>query len=164
MAEWVLFGIVSAIAISSAVMMVLSRNPIHSALWLVLTFICVAVYYLMVGAQFLFAVQIIVYTGAIMVLFVFVVMLLNPEREAEPLVPRAHRVASLLLSIAFLTVLARGVAKRAGLGPIPTLPGGTTLRDLGRSLYTEWLFPFELASVLLLVAMIGAIVLSKRRL
>lgn len=163
MAEWILFGIVSAIAIGSAVMMVLSRNPIHSALWLVLTFICVAVFFLMVGAQFLFAVQVIVYTGAIMVLFVFVVMLLNPEREAEPLVPRAHRVASLVLSAALLGVLARGIAGRAGLGSITAAPGGITLRDLGRSLYTEWLFPFELASVLLLVAMIGAIVLSRRR-
>jgi len=163
MIEWVLFGMLTAVALVSAVMMLASRSAVHSALWLVLTFFAISGFFLTLGAQFLAVVQVIVYAGAIMVLFLFVVMLLNPEREREPAVPRGGVVAASVLGAAFLGIVGQGVATRAGLGTIPTPAGGLTIQKLGLSLYNEWLFPFELASILLLVAMIGAIVLAKRR-
>ncbi len=162
MAEWILFGILSVVAITSALMMVLNRNPVHSALWLVLTFLCVAVFFLILGAQFLFAVQIIVYTGAIMVLFLFVVMLLNPEREHEMPSGGNERLGAVGLGVLLLLLIAGGVLQRAGL-PAPSTAPAVTMRDVGLALYGQWLLPFELASILLLAAMVGAIVLTKRR-
>ena len=163
MAEWILFLVFGTLAVASALMMVFNRNPVHAALWLVLTFLCVAVLFLILGAQFLAAVQIIVYTGAIMVLFLFVVMLLNLEREQEPLAAGPHRGIAVALAALLLFVLVGAFVSRAGFPMLPS-PGRTIgIRDLGMSLYNEWFFPFELASVLLLVAMIGAIVLAKRR-
>ncbi|NLC58947.1 MAG: NADH-quinone oxidoreductase subunit J [Armatimonadetes bacterium] len=163
MTEWILFVVLSVIAIGSAVMMLVGRNPVHCALWLVLTFFCVAGFFLTLGAPFLAAVQIIVYTGAIMILFLFVVMLVNPEREGEPAVPASHRRAGLTLAAVLLVVMVGAITTRSGLGAIPTEPGGVTLRQVGTALLTEWMLPFELTSVLLLVAMIGAIVLARRR-
>ncbi|MBI3944901.1 MAG: NADH-quinone oxidoreductase subunit J [Armatimonadetes bacterium] len=163
MTEWILFIVLTAVAVGSALMMVLNRNPVHAALWLVLTFLAVAVFFLVLGAQFLFAAQIIIYTGAIMVLFLFVVMLLNLEREREPIVTGGQRAAAVALAFALLAVLVIAIAARTSFPTMAMVPGGITLTDLGVALFDEWLLPFELASILLLVAMIGAIALARRR-
>jgi NADH-quinone oxidoreductase subunit J len=163
MLEWILFAALGAVAIGSALAMVLGRNPVHSALWLVLTFFCVGGLFLMLGAQFLFAVQVIVYAGAIMVLFLFVVMLLNLDRESEPLAKGTQRLAAGVAAASFLAVLAATVGRRLGFQAAVPPQQVVGICDIGTSLFNEWFFPFELASVLLLVAMVGAIVLARRR-
>lgn len=161
--EWVLFLLLGGVAVASALAMLFSRNPVHAALWLVLTFFCVAGLFLILGAQFLFAVQIIVYTGAIMVLFLFVVMLLNLEREAEPITAGTPRVLGFGLAGLLLAIFIAAIVRRAGFQYVPAGQPAVTTKGLGWALYNEWVLPVELASILLLVAMVGAIVLARRK-
>ena len=159
--EWVVFLVVAAAAIASALGLVVRTNPLHAALFLVGNLFCMAVLYLMLQAEFLALAQIIVYAGAIMVLFVFAIMLLIPGRAetgADPL-RRARRFAlpaAAALGLVVVTVVVRG---GAGGGRGPAGGGGA----LGRALFTDYLFPFEVTSVLLLAALIGALTLAKRR-
>ena len=160
-------------ALATAMMTVVSPNPIRSALFLVLNLFCVAVLYLLLNAYFLAAVQVVVYAGAIMVLFLFVIMLLNlgtPDRQAD----RLHRmipvavIGALILASVIGYTIARAVPTPE-LSPEAALRAMTqgTVEGIGHNLYNPnqpWLFPFEITSVLLLVASIGAIVLAKRRL
>ncbi len=163
------FFILAAVAVISALMVVTNVNPVRSALSLVVTFLSVALLYITLSAHFIAAVQIIVYAGAIMVLFLFVIMLLNlgAPAEAEPK-NKAQSRAALALSAVFLTALA--------LAPLVTFSTDAkseaaiknlgTVSTIGASLYNPalpWLFPFEATSILLLVAVVGAIVLAKRR-
>ena len=168
-ASLITFFVLAAIAIISALLVVVNVNPVRSALSLVVTFLTVAALYITLEAQFIAAVQIIVYAGAIMVLFLFVIMLLNlsvPQaiKETGKLQPRA----ALLLSVVFISLLAAA--------PLLTLPAPQatvaqiarlgTVEAIGKSLYSPtlpWLFPFEMTSILLLVAVIGAIVMAKRK-
>lgn len=164
----VFFAIVTIVAIVSALLVVTCKNPINSALSLVLTFFCLATFYVMLEAPFMAAIQIIVYAGAIMVLIVFTIMLLNIRVDANK--KHAHQVAlgtvvgivTLLLAGLFLT---RGKAATIA-GPITSdlikQVGHTEL--LGTVLFTEFLLPFEAASILLLAAMVGAVILAKRKL
>ena len=159
------FWILAIIAVGSAAGVVLRRNPIHSALFLVVHLATLAAFFLKMRAEFLATVQIIVYAGAIAVLFVFAIMVLIPGREEtgpDPL--RAQRllavpVAGLLLVL--LAVMLRSTLF-AGAGPAQPVPGGVAI--IGRALFTDYLFPFEVTSVLLLVALVGVIALAKRRL
>ena len=160
----VAFVIVALMAVGSALGLVLRRNPIHGALFLVVNLGSVAIFYLMLGAEFLAAAQVIVYAGAIMVLFVFAIMVLIPGKEETG--PDPHRglrvwalpVAGLLfLQVVVWLIVARGAAPAAR----PAAGGG--VEAIGRLLFTDYLFPFELTSVLLLAAMVGVLLLARRR-
>jgi NADH-quinone oxidoreductase subunit J len=160
----VAFVIVAALAILSALGLILKRNPIHGALFLVVNLGCVAVFYLMLGAEFLAAAQVIVYAGAIMVLFVFAIMVLIPgKEETGPDPRRSTRVLALPVGGLLLVQLAVILwTKRGGPPASPSRTSGT-VESLGKLLFTDYLFPFELTSVLLLAAMVGVLVLARRR-
>jgi NADH-quinone oxidoreductase subunit J len=156
------FVIVAALAVASALGLVLKRNPIHGALFLVVNLGCVAVLYLMLGAEFLAAAQVIVYAGAIMVLFVFAIMVLIPgKEETGPDPRRSTRVLALPVGAVLLGLLVFILVRRGAAPTTPPQTGG--VESLGRLLFTDFLFPFELTSVLLLAAMIGVLVLARRR-
>jgi NADH-quinone oxidoreductase subunit J len=157
----VLFFALALIAIGGAVSLILQKHPIHSALSLIVVMVALAGLYLLLGAEFISAVQIIVYAGAIMVLFVFVIMLLNAGVEERT---RFSRSATYIgLPMAFL--LAGSLAAWVLMGSA-TLPGNagqtTSTRDLSMLLFRDYAFPFELTSVLILIAIMGAIVLAQR--
>jgi len=165
------FAVLAALSVLSAVMVVVHRNPVRSALWLVCNLIVLAVLYLTLSAQFVAAVQVIVYAGAIMVLFLFTIMLLNlgaPEALRET--GRVQRAVGAALGLSFLTAILGAGAVSVGLGaPAATpesLSTGGTVETIGKLLFDAgqpWLFSFELTSVLLLMGIVGAIVLAKRR-
>ena len=159
------FLVVAIAAVASAVAVLVMRNTVHSALCLVANFFCLAVLYLSLRAEFLAAVQIIIYAGAIMVLFLFVVTLLNPGMvERDDRLP-SQRTLATVLGILFLVAV--GAAVLAGrpvgvAGAYPPLDPDNT-KAIGLTLFRNFLLPFEVSSVLLLVAMVGAIVLAKRK-
>ncbi|MDP3767680.1 MAG: NADH-quinone oxidoreductase subunit J [Dehalococcoidia bacterium] len=161
--ERVAFFLLAAIATGSALGLVLKKNPIHGALFLVVNLGCVAVFYLMLGAEFLAAAQIIVYAGAIMVLFVFAIMVLIPgKEETGPDPRRRYRLAALPLGVLLLAQLVVVVARPRA--PAATgAPVAGNVETIARLLFTDYLFPFELTSVLLLAAMVGVLVLARRR-
>jgi NADH-quinone oxidoreductase subunit J len=160
----VAFVIIALVALGSALGLVVRRNPIHGALFLVVNLGSVAALYLMLGAEFLAAAQVIVYAGAIMVLFVFAIMVLIPgKEETGPDPRRVLRLWALPVgAVLFLLVVARlvtsGGAPAAGKPPVS---GG--VEAIGRLLFTDYLFPFELTSVVLLAAMVGVLLLARRR-
>jgi NADH-quinone oxidoreductase subunit J len=157
------FVVVALLAVGSALALVLRRNPIHGALFLVINLGCVAVFYLMLGAEFLAAAQVIVYAGAIMVLFVFAIMVLIPGKEETGPDPRRPvRLLALPVGLVLFVQLVLIVTAR-GAVPAPPAATGGGVESLGRLLFTDYLFPFELTSVLLLAAMIGVLVLARRR-
>jgi len=165
----IVFAINTLAAVFSAINVIVQTNPVYSALFLVGNFFCLAVYYLLLDAQFLAAVQIIVYAGAIMVLFLFVVTLLSPGREeTENNRLRALQIPSMILAL----ILGVGIAGTLFLNDIRgtantdanAFPQGLgTVQTVGDQLFHYFLFPFEVTSLLLLVAMLGAVVLAKRR-
>jgi NADH-quinone oxidoreductase subunit J len=161
--ERAVFFLLAAIATGSALGLVLKKNPIHGALFLVVNLGSVAVFYLMLGAEFLAAAQVIVYAGAIMVLFVFAIMVLIPgKEETGPDPRRRYRLAALPLGLLLLGQLVLVVARpRAPAAPSAAAAG--TVEAVARLLFTDYLFPFELTSVLLLAAMVGVLVLARRR-
>jgi NADH-quinone oxidoreductase subunit J len=164
----IVFWVFAPISIASAVGMLLVRNAVHAALFLIVNFFCLAVFFLLLDAPFLFAVQIVVYAGAIMVLFLFVIMLLGvdsnvPVRERLVLQPPL----AFVLGAAFVVELF--LAIRAGVGFATKAPdvftaneGGNT-QAVARVLFAQYFFPFEVTSILLLVAAIAAMVLAHRR-
>lgn len=165
--DLIFFLILSLISVSTALGMLLSRNAVYSALFLVLNFITVAVFYLLLGAPFIAMAQITVYAGAIMVLFLFVIMLLGAESlpEAEVLPwqkPLAALLAAALAIESTFIFLTRARPVGAVAQPDPAVNTVTNLRALGETLFTQYLLPFEVTSILLLVAMIGAIVLVRK--
>jgi NADH-quinone oxidoreductase subunit J len=148
-------------------MMILKRNPVHSALCLVVVFVCLALLYVLLGAEFLAAVQVIVYAGAIMVLFLFVIMLLNLEAEArsQGLSRTAFRACSMVgAGLLLLLLLGGGALKVLRGAPMEQLSGapGNT-RAVAELLFTKYLLPFEVTSILLLAAIVGALVLAGKR-
>jgi NADH-quinone oxidoreductase subunit J len=162
------FVVVGAVAIAGAASMVLSRNAVHSALFLVVNLFCVAFLYLSLNAEFLAVVQVIVYAGAIVVLFLFVITLLNPTESESPDRLRnqgvlAGLLAAVLLVVSGLAILSGAVTTRLP-AALPDVPWGDNVQAIGTQLYSNFLFPFEATSLLLLVAIVGATVLAKRRL
>lgn len=163
------FSIIAVVAVVGAAGMVLARNAVHSALFLVANLFCVALLYLSLNADFLAVVQVIVYAGAIMVLFLFVVTLLNPSQRETP--DRLHGqpwvagVLALVLLLEVAGVILSGVFTtiRSSATP-PAVDWSDNVHAIGTLLYSQFLFPFELTSILLLVAIVGATVLAKRRL
>jgi NADH-quinone oxidoreductase subunit J len=157
------FFVLAAIAIGAALGLVLKQNAIHGALFLVVNLGAVAAFYLMLGAEFLAAAQVIVYAGAIMVLFVFAIMVLIPgKEEAGPDPRRAVRLLALPVGALLFILLAIVIAGRWSGPPAPGAPVGS-VSAVGRLLFTSYLFPFELTSVLLLAAMVGVLLLARRR-
>jgi NADH-quinone oxidoreductase subunit J len=163
--EMAIFLIFAALALVSAVVVVAHKNPVYSTLSLVLTLFAVAVLFVLLGAPFLGALQILVYAGAIVVLFLFVIMLLNVQREEhQPSGQIVQRVVATAAAVAFFLMLG-GLFRHAG-ASAPTLAPLSEnlvgLRPLARALFTEYLLPFEIVGLLLLVAVIGATVVAKR--
>jgi NADH-quinone oxidoreductase subunit J len=157
------FVLIAGVAVGSALGLVLKRNPIHGALFLVVNLGTVAVLYLTLGAQFLAVAQIAVYAGAIMVLFLFAIFVLIPgKEETGPDPRRAYRLLALPVGAALLVLLAVVVAAGARGGTAaPAAPDG--VEAIARLLFTDYLFPFEVTSVLLLAAMVGVLLLARRR-
>ena len=166
--ELAYFLAVSVIAVLAAVAVIVSRNSVHSALFMVVNLFCVAMLYLSLAAEFLAVVQITVYAGAIMVLFLFVVTMLNPAKEETP-----NRLANRLpLAVALGLVLLVGLSlalqprfvkvAESAQSQASQAAGGNT-QMVGGLLYTQYLLPFELASLLLLVGMVAAVVLGRKR-
>ena len=165
--ELISFLVLAIIAIATAAGMLVSRNAIYSALFLVLNFTTVAVFYLLLGAPFIAMAQITVYAGAIMVLFLFVIMLLGaeslPQAEVIPWQrPLAIILAVLLAGEAAFLLITRARLAQAVTPPDPAVNTVGTLRQLGEALFNQYLLPFEVTSILLLVAMVGAIVLTQK--
>ncbi len=158
-----IFLFLSAIAVFCGLMTILSRNPIHSALYLIGCFFAIAGHYMLLNAEFLAIVHIIVYAGAIMVLFLFTVMLMNLNEESENHKPALSKIAAVVAAglLGFVLIAA---LLRADTTAVPQLPEGNIgqIKTLGKVLLKEYLFPFEFASILLLVAMIGAVLLAKK--
>ncbi len=169
MADWYVFWVIAPISVLSAGAMVLSRNAVHAALLLIVNFFTLAVFFLILGSPFLFVVQIIVYAGAIMVLFLFVVMLLGVDRRI-PLTDRlkAQRWLALLLAaglVAEVVVVVR-LGVRLGGSRLPDFTRvnrGGNIQALARVLFGPYFLPFEITSVLLIVAAIGAMMHGRRR-
>ena len=159
------FVLVAALAVASAVGLIVKKNPIHGALFLVVNLGCVAVLYLTLGAEFLAAAQVIVYAGAIMVLFVFAIMVLIPGKEETGPDPRRRwRLLALpagALLFAQLILIVGAVRRTSGPGSPGRVSG--SVEAIGRLLFTDYLFPFELTSVLLLAAMVGVMLLARKR-
>jgi NADH-quinone oxidoreductase subunit J len=166
--ETLFVAIVAAVAAVAGVMVVLMRTTVYSALFLVLNFFCLAVLYLTLSAEFVGIVNVLVYAGAIMVLFLFVIFLINPTREEERDRLPNQRALGIGLGGALLVLVALIVWRAGGanLGTVPPpMPAvESNIAAVGELLYTKYLFPFEAASLILLAAIIGAIVLAKRTL
>jgi NADH-quinone oxidoreductase subunit J len=156
------FYFLSFLAVLSALMVVFSKNPIHSVLYLVITFFCVACHYLLLNAQFLAAVHVIVYAGAIMVLFLYVIMLLNLNQEDESQKSNLWRAAA-VITAGLLMVVIVGALRGAEAAKInfETLNDVGLVKNLGKLLFNEFLLPFEVVSILLLAALVGAVMLGK---
>ena len=161
----ILFYSLGFIALFAALMTVLSKNPIHSVLYLILTFFAIAGHYVLLNAQFLAVVNVIVYAGAIMVLFLFVIMLLNLNKETEP---QKSSMVKLIGTIGagVLLVLTVAVLKKANASmPMGLNEGNINIglvKNLGKVLFNDFLLPFEFASILLLSAMVGAVLLASK--
>jgi NADH-quinone oxidoreductase subunit J len=166
--EWVVFAVFAVVALAGAGGVVLARKPVHAALFLVLTLFCMAVFFVMQSADFLAAVQVIVYAGAIVVLFLFVIMLLGIESEdlfEEPL--PAQRPLAVIVGAALIAglLLVAGILQPTGaVQQRGAALGGdvTNIEKIATSLFTSFLWPFEITSVLLVIAVVGAVVLARR--
>lgn len=160
----ILFWFLSVMAIFSGLMMITSKNPVHSVLWLIVTFFAISGHYILLNAQFLAIVNIIVYAGAIMVLFLFVIMLMNLNKETEPQKSRWLKMAGAVAGGCLLLVLVaalkdsdikqqHALVKEGNIGLIQTL---------GKELFSTYVVPFEISSILFLSAMVGAVVIGKK--
>lgn len=161
----ILFYALSAFAIVSAIMVLVSKNPIHSVLWLILVFFAISGHYILLNAQFLAIVNIIVYAGAIMVLFLFVIMLMNVKKDNEPQKQLLVKFTGVIAGGSFLTLLIALVKQTSQLqGKQVLLNEGTIglIHPLGKALFSDFVIPFEISSVLFLSAMVGAVIIGKK--
>lgn len=159
----ILFWFLSVLAVGAAIGVVLSKSPIYSVLWLIVVFFSISGHYILMNAQFLAIVNIIVYAGAIMVLFLFVIMLMNLNTNAEPpkniYLKSAGVIAGMCLMIVFVAALANSYDIRV------TMAKGSDIgliKNLGKALFNTYVIPFEISSVLFLSAMVGAVVIGKK--
>ena len=162
-AELVIFFVLAALAVFGALSLILQKHPIHSALSLIVVMIALAGLYLLLGAEFVAAVQIIVYGGAIMVLFVFVIMLLNAGIEEHTNISKMAGPPGLLLVIALAGFIAATIARSTGTIQSVAQTGQLAdTRSLSNMIFKDFVYPFELTSFLILVAVMGALVLAQR--
>jgi len=160
----IIFYILATITLSTAFLTIYSKNPIHSAIYLVVCFFSIAGHYLLFNAQFLAVVHLIVYSGAIMILFLFTIMLMNLNKEDEVHKPRITRFGAIvvfcLLSVVMIAIF---INSKTIMGEYDmTGEDYQSIKKLGKVLLNEYMVPFEFASILLLVAMIGTVLLSKK--
>jgi NADH-quinone oxidoreductase subunit J len=160
----ILFWFLSVLALFSALMVVTSKNPVHSVLWLIATFFAISGHYILLNAQFLAIVNIIVYAGAIMVLFLFVIMLMNLSKSTAPQKNKWLRLAGAVSGGALLLVLVAAlkdseISQRAA--EVNTGDIGL-IKNLGKELFSTYVVPFEISSILFLSAMVGAVVIGKK--
>lgn len=159
-----IFLILSALTIITALFVVFAKNPMYSVLSLIACFFTIAGHYLMLNAQFLAIVHIIVYAGAIMVLFLFVVMLLNLNSDTEPQKTMKLKLAGVTGGgLVFLTLLASLKAALPGIYELPEPSAIGYVQEIGIKLFTDYLLPFEITSILFLSAMVGALLLAKKQ-
>lgn len=158
----ILFWILAVLALFSALMVISSKNPVYSVLWLIVTFFTISGHYILLNAQFLAVVNIIVYAGAIMVLFLFVIMLMNLSKENEPQKNKWLKMAGAVAGGSLLLVLV--AALRDTESRMTELATGEIglIQNLGKALFSDFVVPFEISSILFLSAMVGAVVLGKR--
>ncbi len=158
----ILFWILSGIALISALLVVTSKHPVYSVLALIVTFFCISGHYILLNAQFLAVVNIIVYAGAIMVLFLFVIMLMNLNKDTEPQKNKWLKLAGAVAGGTLLLVMVAALKSteqrmtELGTGDIGLI------QNLGKVLFTDYVVPFEIASILFLSAMVGAVVIGKK--
>ena len=169
MADWIVFWVMAPISVASGIAMILARKAVHSALLLIVNFFTLAVFFLILGAPFLFVVQIIVYAGAIMVLFLFVIMLLGVGSEV-PLGERikGQRWIALVLGVGLVAEVFTAVRLGLGLrrGSLPDFAAanqGGNIQALAKVLFNQYFFPFEVTSILLIIAAIGAMLHGRRQ-
>ena len=167
MAAQLLFFFLATVAVAAALGMLLSRSPVNSALWLVLNFFCIAGLYIVLSATFIGVIQVLVYAGAIMVLFLFVIMLLNLEAPPKLAGIDWARVAGFLVGMALLSQLVYAIA--AGFNMTPLAIASSEAMQTGdaaflaESLFTRYALPLEITALLLLAATVGAVMLAKQR-
>ncbi len=160
----IMFWLLSALAIGSALMVVFSKNPVYSVLFLIVTFFAISGHYILMNAQFLAIVNIIVYAGAIMVLFLFVVMLMNLNKQSEPPRNLWMILASIVSGGILLLVIVMASRDTGNVSTKLEMSGGNIglIENLGTKLFTEYVVPFEISSVLFLSAMVGAVILGRK--
>ncbi len=161
----ILFWGLSALALVSALMVLFSKNPVHSVLWLIAVFFAISGHYILLNAQFLAIVNLIVYAGAIMVLFLFVIMLMNLNAETEPQKNIYLKFAGVISGGLVLVMLVSVIRSASELqGKTATMKTGDIglITNLGKVLFTQYVVPFEISSVLFLSAMVGAVVIGKK--
>jgi NADH-quinone oxidoreductase subunit J len=159
----VIFFVLAALSVFAAISLIVQRHPIHSALSLIVVMVSLAGLYLLMGAEFVAAVQIIVYGGAIMVLFVFVIMLLNAGEEERTNFSKLATIGGVPLALALAGLIAASVARSSGHLPAPAVAGElTSTKQLSMLIFSQFVYPFELTSFLILIAILGAIVLAQR--
>lgn len=160
----ILFYALSVLAVGSALMVVLSKSPVYSVLWLIVTFFAITGHYIMMNAQFLGIVNLIVYAGAIMVLFLFVIMLMNLNADTEPQKNKWLRLAGVVAGGCLLLVMVAALknAEVKGMGTEMATGNIGLIENLGKALFTDYVVPFEISSILFLSAMVGAVVLGKK--
>ena len=160
----ILFWFLSVVAIFSALMVITSKNPVYSVLWLIVTFFSISGHYILLNAQFLAIVNIIIYAGAIMVLFLFVIMLMNLNKETEPQKNRWLKMAGAVAGGCLLLVLVAALKDTDIKQQQALVNEGSIglIKNLGKELFTTYVVPFEISSVLFLSAMVGAVVIGKK--
>ena len=160
----ILFWFLSVVALFSALMVITSKNPVHSVLWLIVTFFSISGHYILLNAQFLAIVNIIVYAGAIMVLFLFVIMLMNLNNESEPQKNRWLKIAGAIAGGSLLLVLVAALKNSDIRQQQAVVNEGSIglIKNLGKELFTNYVVPFEISSILFLSAMVGAVVIGKK--
>jgi NADH-quinone oxidoreductase subunit J len=160
----VLFWILSVMALFSALMVITSKNPMHSVIWLIIVFFAISGHYLLLNAQFLAIVNIIVYAGAIMVLFLYVLMLMDLKKETEPPKNRWLKLAGAVAGGSLLLVLIAALKKADIVNQIAETRTGDIglIENLGKVLFNDYVVPFEISSILFLSAMVGAVVIGKK--
>lgn len=159
----ILFWFLSVLAVGAAAGVVLSKSPIYSVLWLIVVFFSISGHYVLMNAQFLAIVNIIVYAGAIMVLFLFVIMLMNLNADAEPPKNIYLKFAGVISGMCLLFVIVAALAQSADI-KVAIAKGSDIglIKNLGKTLFTTYVIPFEISSVLFLSAMVGAVVIGKK--
>ncbi len=163
-ATQILFWFLSILALVGAVMVVVSKNPVHSVLWLITVFFAISGHYIMLNAQFIGIVNLIVYAGAIMVLFLFVIMLMNLSTDTEPQKNKWLKLAGIVAGGCLMLVLVAALRDAEVRGKIAQVKDGDIglINNLGKALFTDYVVPFEISSVLFLSAMVGAAVIGKK--
>ncbi|PJJ83751.1 NADH-quinone oxidoreductase subunit J family protein [Mucilaginibacter auburnensis] len=157
------FYVVAFLSIFFAVMVISAKNPVHSILYLIITFFTFTIHYILLNAQFLAVVNFIVYMGAILVLFLYTLMLINLNKDAEPAKSNIVKIAAVIGGGCFFLTLVASIKALGASNPVLMKnPDLGLVKNLGKVLFNEYLLPFEIASILLLSAMVGAVLLATK--